>query len=283
MNTPEPQKVSPPDSSEIKKVAGKSFVKRNAWLIVIVAVFAIVGICGWLAYIRVKRVLKKYESVVDADTVKYRSLKASNSVFVVPYSNTIKSSTLNIEGSSAVFKLRDETSSLFSADTKTKNNKYHFEGKKEGAAYVMNLSSQNDGKKSNFAQGDDSVRIRLNINPEWGINIKAGAAEFDFDLSKYKVKSIKLDGGAGSFIIKLGQPLATTDINISTGAAEVKFTIPQNAACHITKSSAFSSNDFEGFIKKGDSDYETPGFDAAKNKFYIHFSGAMSSFEVKRY
>jgi hypothetical protein len=77
--------------------------------------------------------------------------------------------------------------------------------------------------------------------------------------------------------------LATTNVNVSTGMAGVHVDIPQNAACEITTSSAFSSGDFDGFNKLNDGRYETPGFSAAKNKIYIHLSGGFSGFEVKRY
>jgi hypothetical protein len=147
----------------------------------------------------------------------------------------------------------------------------------------MNFSLLSSKKKARFVSVYDTARIKLNVYPEWEIDINATSSDLDFDLSKFKIKTIKLNGGAGTFAIKLGQPFITSDINIATGAASVKFVIPQNAACRITTSSTFSSNDFEGFIKRENRVYETPGFNAAKNKFNIQFGGVMSEFEVKRY
>lgn len=209
-----------------------------------------------------------------------------SSTFNVPYDNGIKIAQLNIAGGATSYQLSDTTNQLFNAVTQETMGNYDLNHHMEDSVYVVDFQMKDSKHGFNFNSDDNhgnKVDMKLNPNPVWNVKLDAGATDVNFDLSKFKVKTIKLNGGAGSFAIKLGQPLSTTDINISTGAASVKFTIPQNAACRITKSSAFSSDDFEGFTKKNDGDYETPGFDAAKNKFYIHFSGAMSGFEVKRY
>ncbi|HTD40708.1 MAG TPA: DUF5668 domain-containing protein [Mucilaginibacter sp.] len=210
-----------------------------------------------------------------------------NSTFNDPYNATIKAAQLNISGGATSYQLSDTTNQLFSAVTKETFGGYEMNHHQEDSVYVVDFKMKDDHNGFNFHSDNNDngnrVDIKLNPNPVWNVKLDAGATDVNFDLSKFKIRTIKLSGGAGSFALKLGQPLTSTDINISTGAASVKFTIPQNAACRITKSSAFSSDDFEGFIKKNDGDYETPNFDAAKNKFYIHFSGAMSGFEVKRY
>jgi hypothetical protein len=70
---------------------------------------------------------------------------------------------------------------------------------------------------------------------------------------------------------------------VSTGVSGVDISVPQNAACSIETDSGLSGNDFQGFTKVSDNDYETPGFNAAKNKMHIHISGGLSGFNVKRY
>jgi len=77
--------------------------------------------------------------------------------------------------------------------------------------------------------------------------------------------------------------LAETNINVSTGASDVTIEVPNNAACHIKSDSGLSSNTFDGFNKMNNGEYETGGFDSAKNKIYIHISGGISDFKVHRY
>ena len=134
-----------------------------------------------------------------------------------------------------------------------------------------------EDNKSNLAD------IKLNSNPVWDINVETGATKLDFDLSKFKIKNLTLKGGAASFDVKLGNPLVSTNVEVSTGVSEVNISVPKEAACSIRTNSGLSSNEFEGFDKKDNSLYETPGFDAAKNKIYIHMSGGVSDFKVNRY
>lgn len=203
--------------------------------------------------------------------------------FNEPYDATVRVARLSINGGATNYNLNDTTNQLFNAVTNEAFGKYELSHHQEDSIYVIDFNMKN---KNHFSWGNNDsnrVNMKLNPNPVWEIVVNAGATEVNFDFSKFKVSSIKLNGGAGSFNLKLGQPLTETNINASTGAADVNLSIPQNAACRITTSSAFSSDNFDGFNKTGDNNYETAGFSAAKNKMYIHLSGGFSGFEVKRY
>lgn len=209
---------------------------------------------------------------------------AGSSIFNEPYLASVKVARLNLNGGATTYILNDTTNQLFNAHTKEAFGRYELNHRQEDSVYVLDFNMKD--KKHGFNWDSDNsneVHMKLNPNPEWEVVVNAGATELNFDLSKFKVKSLELNGGAGSFELKLGQPLAVTNVVVSTGAADVNFSIPQNAACRITTSSAFSSDDFDGFTKTGDNNYETPGFSSAKNKIYIEMKGAFSGFEVKRY
>ncbi|MDB5153205.1 MAG: hypothetical protein JWR54_1956 [Mucilaginibacter sp.] len=208
-----------------------------------------------------------------------------NSTFTEPYNATARVARLNISGGGATYNLHDTTGQLFTANTKEFFGKYQYDHQQQDSVYVMNFSMK-DNKNGHFNWGSDKSNIadlKLNVNPEWEINVQTGASKIDFDLSKYKLRSLVLKGGAASFSVKVGQPLATTNLQVSTGVSEVTIEIPQNAACRIETDSGLSSTSFEGFTKKDDGHYETTGFDAAKNKIYIHMSGGISDFKVRRY
>nr|WP_294789901.1 DUF5668 domain-containing protein [uncultured Mucilaginibacter sp.] len=208
------------------------------------------------------------------------------SVFNESYTDSIKTAELNISGGATTYKLNDTTNQLFNANTKEFFGNYQLTTDKKDSLYVLNFKMR-DNKRGRFDWNDDHKQaniatFKLNVNPEWNINVATGATDLDFDLSKFKVRSLDLAGGAGAFKIKFGQPLTTTMVDISTGASDVDINIPANAACRITKGTAFSSNNFEGFTKVGDA-YETPGFANATNKILIKIKGGMSSFSVRRY
>jgi len=210
---------------------------------------------------------------------------SSKGDFSQPYDASIKAARLNISGGINTFRLNDTTSDLFKADTKEFHGRYQLLGHKEDSIYVMDFSMKSNKGNWNWGNNNENniADISLNTKPEWEINVDAGATDLNFDLSKYKLRELKLSGGAGQFVVKVGQPLETTNINVSTGASDVTIEVPENAAVHIESSTGLSSNTFDGFTKNGDGNYETTNFDAAKNKMYIHISGGVSDFKVNKY
>jgi len=209
-----------------------------------------------------------------------------NSFFNEPYTADTRIAQLNISGGGTTYNLSDTTNQLMSATTKEFVGKYDFSHHKDDSVYVLDFKMQKI-HSNNFTWGDknksNTATFKLNPNPVWEINVEAGATALDFDLTKFKIRKVKLDGGAASFNVKLGQPLSTTNVEISTGMADVNIDIPKNAACRITTDSGLSSHNFDGFTKKDDDGYETPGYAGAKNKIIINIDGGMSSFHVKRY
>jgi hypothetical protein len=192
---------------------------------------------------------------------------------------------LHISGGGTSYTLNDTTSQLFKADTHEYYGRYEFNHSMQDSTAILDFSMKN--RKGHFNWGSDhksnSATIFLNPNPIWNINIDAGATELNFDLSKFKVKDLRISGGAASFKVKVGQPLATTNIDVSTGVSEVEISIPQNVACEITSASGLSSSNFDGFTKKDNGVYTTAGFENAKNKLFIRMTGGISDFKVHRY
>lgn len=205
------------------------------------------------------------------------------STFNEPYNAATRIARLNINGGGTSYKLSDTTTDLFQADTKEIAGNYELTRINKDSVFTLNFNL----KKNNHIRWDkdkeNSATFKLNSAPIWDMDINAGATALDFDLSKFKVRTLNLHGGAGSFDLKLGAPLATTNVDISTGVSGVDIAIPKDAACKINIHSGLSSNDFEGFNKTDDGTYETPGFSSAKNKIYIQLKGGLSGFNVKRY
>jgi hypothetical protein len=212
-----------------------------------------------------------------------------NSEYNTPYTDSVKVAKLSISGGGALYTLSDTTNELFSATTREFEGRYVYVHSQQDS--VSNLSFKMDGKKTlklNFGRRDSKNRnneavFKLNTRPEWEINIKAGAAKLDFDLSKFKVRSLDVAGGAADFDVKLGQPLNVTNVNVETGMSSTTIKIPAGVACHIKSNTGLSSTKFDGFDKKDDGVYETAGFANATNKLYIKISGGMADFKVMRY
>jgi len=219
----------------------------------------------------------------DSDSTDSSNVKSvGNGKFVEPYKADIKIARLNISGGGTSYTLNDTTNQLFSANTKDTFGRYDFSHSQDDSVYVLDFKMR-DHHGFNFDSDKNAAIMRLNPNPVWEIHVETGATKLDFDLSKFKIRELHLHGGAASFNVKLGAPLAMTDVDVQTGVSGVEISIPQNAACSVETDSGLSDNHFEGFNKTRDNNYETPGFATAKNKIHIHISGGLSDFKVRRY
>jgi len=293
MESPGNPRIKPPDAND-KKKAGGSFAKRNIWLIGVLAGVLLIGGVSWFIYKEVKRVTHfqkmvtmkvdsidndDFDKAFDADTVRFHY-----TIFAQPYSQSIRSAKLDITAGAVSFGLVDTCSDkLLEAKCEDNHNKFKLDSHKRDSLTVIDFIAEKTSSSKIFTGHLDSVNFKLSARPEWQFDIKAGATHTNLDLSKFKVRSIKLEGGAGDYILKLGQPSPVTDISISTGASEVSIKIPKDVACHIKLDSGLSSSTFDGFGKKGENEYETSGFDKAKNKIFIEFTGAISDYKVDRY
>ena len=202
--------------------------------------------------------------------------------FSETYNPAIPNAALTIEGGATVYELKEATSQLFEAEV---NQSY--------GQYTLTKSSTDSLDKVQFKMHDSSWNLkksnankavlRLNPNPIWSIQLDMGAGKADFDLTAYKLADLSIKGGAAAFEVKLGQPLTLTTVSVDTGVADVKVSIPENAACQIEYEGGLTSKSFEGFDKKRDGLYESANYATAATKIHIKLNGGLSSFKVKRY
>jgi hypothetical protein len=211
---------------------------------------------------------------------------SSDNNFSEPFKPVIQNAHLNISGGATGYTLSDTTTELFSAQTNGRSSAYSLKTTIDSTTEVLDFS-MGSKKHHGFSlfgrHNNNHVDFKLNSKPVWDIDVEAGASSFKFDLSKFKVQKLTFQGGAASFDIKMGEPLATTNVDIQAGASSINISVPQNAACQITTDTGLSSKSFNGFDKKGDDKYQTPGFDQATKKIYIHIEGGMADFKVSRY
>ena len=206
-----------------------------------------------------------------------------NSTFNEPFHADARIAKLNINGGGTVYSLSDTTSQLFQANTTEYGGQYEFSHSSIDSVYTLDFNMKKNTRFHWDKNKRNDVVFKLNAAPIWDMDISTGATKLNFDLTKFKIRNFKISGGAASFDVKLGQPLDNTDVNISTGAAEVRISVPKDAACRINSDSGLSSNSFIGFTKTNDGHYETPGFSAAKKKINIDLDGGISDFKVTRY
>jgi hypothetical protein len=227
----------------------------------------------------------------DNDSINIGSTNAGH--YLETYKPEIKEAVLNINGGATRYILKDTTNNLFEADTKGLSGMYSLKSNSDSTIQTLDfdMDGNNNNRRHhgfNFTFGNshgkaNTAFLKLNSAPEWKINVEAGAAKIDFDLTKFKIRNLTLEGGAAAFDVKMGEPLAQTNLDISTGVSSITIFIPKGAACHITTDTGLSSKHINGFNNVGDDEYETAGFDKATKKMYINLSGAISDFKVNQY
>ena len=208
----------------------------------------------------------------------------TSNTFTEPFTSNIIRAELNVNGGATSYKLTDTTSNLFDAEVKQNFGDYTLEKTSKDSIEILNFRMRDRKGKWNMDEMDgNDVRIKLNSQPLWDINVEMGAGETDFDLSSYKVQNLTLKGGAASFHVTLPEPVATTNVKVETGVAEVVIKVPEASACRITVDTGLSAKDFSGFQKQADGSYQTAGYSASSKKIVINLKGGLSSFEVQRY
>ncbi|WP_462264745.1 LiaI-LiaF-like domain-containing protein [Mucilaginibacter sp.] len=209
----------------------------------------------------------------------------SSSTYSEPFDTRVKIAKLNISGGVTSYVLRDTSADLLSAQAQEYNGRYIFDHTITDSTAEISLHKKNVNVRFGNSDSDQSnkTEIRLNSKPVWDISIKGGADELRFDLSKFKVRNLQLSGGATDYKVKMGIPQAETHVNISAGVSDITIEVPTGAACQVTTSTGLSSNEIEGFNKISSNHYETANFGSAAQKIYVHFSGGISDFTVKRY
>jgi len=211
------------------------------------------------------------------------STRNVSSYFIEPYGGA-KRAELRIQGGAASFKIQDTTSSLFEADVNSQFAKYTLTKSISDSVEVLNFRMRKGEQRLDLDEIENNkTNIRLNLTPVWDIHIEMGAGEAIFDLTPYKVSSLKFEGGAASFEAKIGSLQTLTNVTVETGVANVEIDVPTESGCRIVVDSGLSSKDFIGFIKQFDGTYQTSNYSTAAKKITINLKGGLSSFEVRKY
>lgn len=201
-----------------------------------------------------------------------------------PFTDNIKSASFYFKAGAGSFLTgNDTTLNLFSAHTEGLKNNYDVSKIINGKDAVIKM----DMKNNHIHIGKGGIRNRVEMNfssvPDWDLNFDVGAASLDLDLTPVKVKTLKIDMGAASLKVKLGNILNRTDVDIETGVSSVEIDVPENAGCEIKSEGALNSSNFKGFYKAGSNLYRTEKFDSTAKRIYINLDADVSSLNINRY
>jgi hypothetical protein len=196
------------------------------------------------------------------------------------YNDSIRLAKLNFEVAAGKFLIRDTTTQLIDLERKGSSGTYTMTSRDEDSVRILDVQFQQRGNVHNF---QNDVVLKLNPKPLWDLDLDIGAASIDFDLSRFKVNKMKVDGGASSIELKLGTLTPRTDVEIDAGASSIKIQVPESSGCEVITNTFLSSRELKGFTKVENHRYQTPGFAKSQKKIYISLEAGITSIDVVRY
>ncbi len=198
-----------------------------------------------------------------------------------PYNKAIARAELRLDAAAGKFNIGDTSQQLVELVREGNIGNYSLTSHEEDGKHTVNLKLENGIRSGSNIR--HKVDIKLNDMPEWDFDLNVGAADATINLKKLKVAAVRMDGGASSIRLILGDRSAETNVRLQAGASSITVEIPENSGCRITAKSALSGRSFKGFKEKERNIYETDNFDQSAHKIFIHGDVAVSSFEVKKY
>jgi hypothetical protein len=204
-----------------------------------------------------------------------------NNVMSEDFDSLTKFAELKLNIGVGNFQIKDTTSLLIEVKHDNDNANYSMTAKAEDSLTVIELSLD----KGEFNDGNikNNVALKLNPNPVWDLDLNVGAAEVDFDLSGFKTRNLKIQGGASDIDLKLGAALPMSDVKIEAGAASIIVRVPESAGCEIISNTFLASKDFKGFTKIGKQQYQTSNFATSTNKIKIDLQAGVARVDIVRY
>lgn len=204
--------------------------------------------------------------------------------FVEEFDESIKYADLYLEAAVTSLNVGRKTNKLVKASLAGNRSNYYFTTSNRDSSARVELDLR-DAKFRIFRDyfDDNHLDVQLNKIPIWNIDIQAGAVKSILDLTDFKVEKLKIESGASSFKVKLGDNYPLTKVDVDMGAASLVFNIPKESGCRLEGDWGLLVKDLDDFYKFNSDYYETENYMQAENKIIIDFDGGVSSLKINRY
>lgn len=207
----------------------------------------------------------------------------SENYYNLSYDNNIKHVNLNIEAGAGKFYIEKTTDDLVKGYSRGNIGEYDFTNSKNDSIAWVSLSMDDVHSDIFGSSLKNQLKLSLNENPTYTLDLKIGAAKSFFNLIPFKVKNLVLKTGATDTKIKLGSKSEMTYVNVEMGAAALVIYIPKSSGCKIAGDMILMSKNLDGFAKQNSGAYFTDNYNLADNKIILDIKGGISSLDVKRY
>ncbi len=253
----------------------KGFLSAISAIIIAVALFAFFNSIFWFV---------RGNDFFDNHSDYSISSDSDSSNYYTDYNPNISKADFYFDAGAGSFIIKDTTNQLMSAHIIGHKNLYLLEKEiSNGNAIVKFKMKKRSFTFFNGKYNHNFAEISLNPNPVWNLNLNCGAAEMNFDFTPFKTENINVKMGAAKIKLKLGNKSELTTLNLNAGVSSIEILVPESSGCRIMVKSGLSDNEFNGFNKVSNNEYQTDNYDQAKDKIYLHLDAGVSSIHVNRY
>ncbi len=219
------------------------------------------------------------------DNENSEKIDVKNGHYEYDMENSLREATLNFEGGAGDFKLKGNTGKLFEADTRSSVGQFtaNIRNNRNANTAVIDFKMQNNHVELKKGKLENEVKITLNENPIWNIDMGVGAGKANFDLSDFKVKSLKVSTGVADLELRLGDKVPQADVQIESGVASVTLEIPESVGYEVRIDGALNVKDMDDLVKVNDNLYRSADFETAPRKIAIRYDAGLSKVKIKRY
>lgn len=257
-------------------------------LIIIVIGLSVLSIKGWLGkviYSLAALVIALVTWFVLTGTVaEDNSDNKSQDIAISSSVDAVKKLDLSIDsGASSLVLGSHNGSELVKGSLETKITKLNQQSQTDGDTQKIKLSFDRNWMDWRFDK-PDKLSLELTKKLPTKLTINTGASSIDADLSEVNLESAKVDAGASSVKLKLGNKAKTSSVDIDTGASSIDIDVPSSVGVKVTLDEGLSSKDFPSNFKEIDkTTYQSENYDNAEKKINISVDMGVSSFKINTY
>lgn len=151
---------------------------------------------------------------------------------------------------------------------------------RDGVQIVDIATEFRDGWQIGSIRND--LEVSLSERVPLQLSLDAGASEVDLDLQAAILEALTLKLGASSAAIQLGDKAELSRLTIEAGASAITLEVPQGVGVRVKKEAGLASVELPGLQDKGNSVFESDGYERSVKKIDLTLKIGAGSFTLRR-
>ncbi|MDO8688590.1 MAG: DUF5668 domain-containing protein [Dehalococcoidia bacterium] len=135
--------------------------------------------------------------------------------------------------------------------------------------------------KFGFVSGADEWKVHLSPAVPQDLTVRIGAADGNLDLRGLKVRTLNLDVGASTVIVRLPANAGSTNAFVNSGAATVTLEISPEVGARIVSDSGLASINASSRFSRAGGVFTTDDYQTAANRLDVELKAGVSTVSIK--